>query len=335
MNLNNLLQWYEMEGVNLWENCSVPAPIDINNVINNIILKCGLLTPMYGDPDTFKMQTHMWFIANQYNFDHLVKIILADYSPIENVAEWDWYTNHKEGDYSDKHSGTDITGYGKIETHSGTDITGYGKTEHYIDAEEIHELKTETHSGTDTDNISGTDTSLENTEKTVTEGGSTTTNYGGTNTHEVSAYNSGGYQADSKDTQGGSDVVNHGKSETTEQIVNGSKTYSKTDSLTHGEIISENNTTGINKSSDNVLGGSDNLTHGHIISDSGNDSFTHGHNLNNEHEDMEEYNRYRHGNIGVTTNNTLERQELEWLEDFNPYDWIAAKFEREMMLQLY
>ena len=42
-----------------------------------------------------------------------------------------------------------------------------------------------------------------------------------------------------------------------------------------------------------------------------------------------------YGNIGVTTNNQLINQELEMLEKFNPYDWIAAKFERENFLQIY
>ena len=57
------------------------------------------------------------------------------------------------------------------------------------------------------------------------------------------------------------------------------------------------------------------------------DDFTHGHKV--------QYDRLRHGNIGVTTNDDLIFEELNLLEKFNPYDWIAAKFERENFLQIY
>lgn len=247
MNLMNLIQWYEYENTDLFQGCTVPAPIDMQNVKDNIMLRCGLLTPIYNNPDTFKQMTHMWFIANQYNFDHLCKIITADYSPIENVAEWDWNYTNKDGNYNDAHTGIDTTRYGQTIKNTGDD--------------------------------------------TQAESGSTTVTDTTATEHQVSAFNSAGYQSDSKDVNSGTVTTQHGKTTTT--------------------------------------------THDTEETHNGSDEFEHGHNLKNDHHDDEEFNRYRHGNIGVTTNTQLQREELEWLDEFNPYTWIAAKFERDMMIQLY
>lgn len=219
MNLQNLVDYCKWQGIDIFENCTVPAPLNIEMVKNEIMKKCGLLRPVYGEPEVFKALTKMWFDSNQWNFDHLVNIINAEYSPIENVYESDHYTTQ----------------------HSGTDKRALG--------------------GKDIDTLSGTDT--------VTDGSSTT--------HEVSAFNSSGYQPSSKDSNSGDIDTKYGKKDTLE--------FGKTDDFTHGHL--------------------------------------------------ETYDRLRHGNIGVTTNDQLILEELSMLEKFNPYDWIAAKFERENFLQIY
>lgn len=203
MNFQNLIDYCNWQEIDIFENCSVPSPLDIDKVKSEIVKRCGLLRPVYGEPLVFKALVKLWFDNNQWNFDHIVKIIQANYSPIENVYESDHY--------STKHTGTDKRA------------------------------------------LSGTDT--------VTDGSSTE--------HDVSAFNSSGFQPSSKDSNSGDIDTKYGKK----------------------------------------------------------DDFTHGH--------IETHDRLRHGNIGVTTNDQLIMEELSMLEKFNPYDWIAAKFERENFLQLY
>ena len=219
MNFQNLLDYCKYVQIDVFEDCTVPEPLDIDLVKDNIIKRCGLLRPVYAEPEVFQALTKMWFDSNQWNFDHLVKIINANYSPIENVYESDHY--------STKHTGTDKRAFG----------------------------------GSDSDQLSGTDT--------VTDGSATE--------HTVAGYNSSSYSPSSKDSNSGDIDTKYGKKDTF--------TYGKTDDFTHGHI--------------------------------------------------ETYDRLRHGNIGVTTNDQLINEELELLEKFNHYDWIAAKFERENFLQLY
>lgn len=231
MNFQNLIDYCEASNIDIFDGCTVPAPLDITMVKNEIMKRCGLLRPVYGEPLVFQQLAKMWFDANQWNFDHIVKIINANYSPIENVYESDHW--------STKHTGTDKRKFG------GQDTFQHG----------------ETHT------LSGTDT--------VTDGSATE--------HSVSAFNSSGYQPSSKDANSGDVDTKYGKKDT----------------------ASGTDTTGYGKS----------------------DDFTHGH--------IETYDRLRHGNIGVTTNDALILEELSMLEKFNPYDWIAAKFERENFLQIY
>ena len=42
-----------------------------------------------------------------------------------------------------------------------------------------------------------------------------------------------------------------------------------------------------------------------------------------------------HGNIGVTTNTTLQTEEYNLIRDYNPYDFIAGLFENSLTLCIY
>ena len=235
------------------------------------MLRCGLLTPVYSEPNLFKIQTRMWFSKMQWEFDHLVKILLAEYDIIDNVDEYkEWH---------ELHSGTDSRALGGTETLSGTDTLTHG----------------ETHT------LSGTDT-LTHGEKHTLSGTDTQTDTTGTE-HKVSAYNSAGYQADSQDTNSGSVTTIHGKTDTAsgdDKTVYGKKdTASGDDKTTYGKV--------------NTLDKTDDLTHGENI----------------------DYFEHRHGNIGLETPQDIIQKELDLLERFNVYDWIARKFERDNMIQVY
>ena len=271
MTLQNVVDFLQANGIDLFENCTVPEPINIDRVKDYIILRCGLLCPVYAEPELMKQQVYMWFQKEQWEFDHLVKILLADYNIIDNVDEWDWW--------KEEHSGTDKRTLGGTETLSGTDTMGHNTTI--------------TNSGTDT---------TEYDSKNVKSGDDTTTDTTSTE-HDVSAFNSTGYQADSKDTNTGSVVVNHDTSDH----------HTGTDTFTHGKV--------------ETTGGSDTTTYGKVTTDDKTDDLEHG--------EIIEYNRHRHGNIGVTAPQDIISKELDLLERFNVYDWIARKFERDNMIQVY
>ena len=326
-NLQNLIYYCEDHNIDLFEGCTVPTPLDRTQVINNIMLRCGLLTPVYSEPETFKLMTKMWFDSNQWNFEHLIKIMLANYSPIENVYESDHW--------KEENSGTDKLTHGETHTLSGKDELQHGET-HTLSGDDTFEHG-ETHT------LSGEDTLTHG--ETHTLSGKDTVKDTTTNEHQVSAFNESTYQADSKDirnngpettygkkdTASGDDVTEYGKTDTasgTDTTTYGkTDTASGTDTTTYGKTDTASGTDTTTYGKTDTASGTDTTTYGKKDTASGTDRTEHGHII--------EYTRLRHGNIGVTTNNQLINQELEMLENFNIYDWIAAKFERDNMIQLY
>ena len=89
------------------------------------------------------------------------------------------------------------------------------------------------------------------------------------------------------------------------------------------------------------------LNHGEIITDTGSattkttgqlDKISTTDNrsdrVTDEDENIKEI-THEHGNIGVTTNTVLQREEYDLLRDLRPYDFIAELFENELTLFVY
>lgn len=88
MNLQNQIDYLQGLGLgDMFDNCSVPAGLDMQRVRGAIVMRCGLLWPLFSQPETQREATQQFFYENQWNFEHIVKVIRAEYSPIENVFE--------------------------------------------------------------------------------------------------------------------------------------------------------------------------------------------------------------------------------------------------------
>lgn len=245
----NYLQ--EIRNEDMFIGVSVPDPLDPETLKSQIVFRCGLLTPTYSEPHIMQAAITQFFKTEQWNIKHLINIILAEYSPIENTDKYSEHTTKDSGSGSTTLTGSDS----KNITNSGSD------------QREI------TNSGTDV--------------KEIQESGDTTA------TREISAFNSTGYQADNKET------VDHGKR--TEE------------DLQHGKVTD------------------DNITFGKRVNEAGTTSRT----TREENAGESSYTEHTHGNIGVTTNQQMIQEELQLLESFDIYDWIAAKLEKELFLQVY
>ena len=199
------------DGITLPENSPINRTLMINTIMENV----GLNIPMYSDPRIMASAISLWSAKHQYTFEHVGKIILAEYSPIENTDKYESITVER-----------DLTDNTKISN---------GKKE------------TLSNAGTDT-------TTVED---------------------KTSAYNASDYQPDSKTTTG----VTYGSSNTRNTTANGS----------NDKKVDEKATT----------------------------------------------TNHTHGNIGVTTNTTLQIEEYKLVKDYNPYNFLASVFENELTLFVY
>ena len=108
----------------LFSGLTVPDPLDRDTLIGAITVRCGLLTPLYSEPTTMQMAIDQWSKQMQWTFKHLIAIIEAEYSPIENTDKYSEHTTENTGGVTRTHSGTDT----RTETNSGTDTVREGGT---------------------------------------------------------------------------------------------------------------------------------------------------------------------------------------------------------------
>lgn len=119
MNLQNQLDYLPT----LLDGVVVPEGLDADLVRSQIMLDCGLLTPLYSEPATMKAAITHWFRAHAWNLEHLVKLINTEYAPLENYdRQEDWKEDlTSERDIAETQSGKDQRDV--TEQLSGTDTT--------------------------------------------------------------------------------------------------------------------------------------------------------------------------------------------------------------------
>lgn len=211
MNLQNQIDYMP----SLLDGVIVPEGLDADIVKSNIMLECGLRTPLYSEPETMKNAISVWFASRSWTFEHLLMIVNSSYDPIANYDRHESY----ERSYDDT---TDRT-----ETLSGSDSNARTVVGDLI-------------------------------EKT-----------------DVSAFNDGAYQPSNRVTTDDDRAV--------------------TDELTYGKK--------------NTIG--------------------------DEYKRLEKYSGTTKGNIGVTTTQQMLQQEIDLLDRFNIYQWIAKQFAADLTLGVW
>lgn len=58
--------------------------LDLELLKSVIVERCGLLEPLYSEPETMKQCISIWFRAHQWNIERLINLVKTSYSPLEN-----------------------------------------------------------------------------------------------------------------------------------------------------------------------------------------------------------------------------------------------------------
>lgn len=295
MNLQNQMNYLP----SLLDVVSVPEPLSKELTQSAIMIRCGLLTPVYSEPETMKAALDFWFRSHQWNIEHLLKIVQAEYSPIENTDRYDDWTRKIDTDKTGSNQNT------RVDTGTYSDSTTGRK-----DTETSGTTSGSKKTVTDRDTTGSRSETGSTTGKTDTTASSTTE-------HTVSAFNSSTYQPDSKDTA----------SSTGHEETQGTSTLTVTESGTDDSTVTETDsgTSSGTGSEESTQAGSG--QHNNSVSDTGNTADT--------EDTTETYTQHLHGNIGVTTNQQMITEEYELMKVFNIYDQIAAMIESEFFLGVY
>lgn len=155
MTLQNLVDYcndFDLEDI--FSGVTVPEPLIIEDVKSAIMIRCGLLTPIYSEPSTMRSMLTFWFKSHKWNIEHLINIILAEYSPIEN---YDRYEDIKiDRKNKESASGNDKDKIIEKSTDSGSDTYNRGENiENQVSAyntSSYSNSEKEIHSGSDSTN---------------------------------------------------------------------------------------------------------------------------------------------------------------------------------------
>ena len=98
----------------------IPDRLDADILRSEIVFECGLLTPLYTEPEIMQSAIRQWFRSREWTFDKLIDIIEAKYSPIENTDRYE-EMSRDETEKLDKSRDRDATIEDSIEVTNGTE----------------------------------------------------------------------------------------------------------------------------------------------------------------------------------------------------------------------
>lgn len=58
--------------------------LDLDLLKSVLVERCGLLEPLYSEPETMKQCISIWFRSHQWNIERLITLVKTSYKPLEN-----------------------------------------------------------------------------------------------------------------------------------------------------------------------------------------------------------------------------------------------------------
>ena len=282
----------------LFDLLTLPTGIDKSTLVDNILIRSGEFEVLYPDMDFLKFSIGAWSRKWRPTFDRWQKALEIEYNPLENYDRTEEWTDNRDVSGADN------------ETSSGSetnDITG-------TDTSAQSESRSDSGSGNETENTSG---STSNKELQVgSSSGSTSGTTSSTTDTDKSAYDSASLVNVEELRVSGADASHN--SATTSMSISNLKLDSIVVSRIKSEMSSGSTTLAVSRAH------AENLTK----AISAMKDLTH-----KLDDDLTHKGRIR-GNIGVTTSQQMLKSELD-LGYWNIYEKITDLFLTEFVLPIY
>lgn len=125
MNFQNLIDYGQGFDIDVLGGVPDIPPLSTEKLKTHIVFRCGLLTPLYSEPETMRDAISHWFSYMRYDIDRMISLAATSYLPLEN------YRRVETEQRTENTTGTDDT----TTTDSGTisDELG-GTTENTVSA---------------------------------------------------------------------------------------------------------------------------------------------------------------------------------------------------------
>lgn len=126
MNFQNQIDYGKYFGIDILEGVPEIERLDQNTLKSHIMFKCGLLTPLYSEPETMRDAISHWFSYMRYDIDKMIALAYTEYLPLENYRRNETETVNKNGTDVLQHSGTINDSGGESIDDTGTITDEYG-----------------------------------------------------------------------------------------------------------------------------------------------------------------------------------------------------------------
>lgn len=97
---------------------AVPAGVDKDILVNQILLNVGEFEVLYSDADFLKFAIGNWSNANMFTFEQLYKAFKSEYNPIENYDRFENITDKRDNKF-------DFNGHTSDNSNSLNKVSGY------------------------------------------------------------------------------------------------------------------------------------------------------------------------------------------------------------------
>lgn len=309
MTLYGLVQWDNT----LFDALVLPDydELDRYDLANIIMLECAEMEVLYPNPDFLKQAMRSWSRSRKVPWTHYVNVMKAEYSPIENTDRHETHSVIRDGNES-KTSNRD--------EDSSRETSRIVKGSHTSNRQETasNTLSTSRDSTSNSTSTRKSDETYSDTDKYT---GTTTTQ--GTDTHRVAAFNTSGGMVDStQDTSSKQDTVTSQDNKVGLKQLDG-RDVNNSSSTNTGKDIGTNNVHNVDSDTNNQSDVGEDVVK---LGVRGSESTKRG--------ETETETIHAHGNIGVTTNQQMMTEEVNfWVWDL--YAQIAREFRRMFCISVY
>lgn len=143
MNFQNQIEYGNLNGLDVLAGVPEIQPLNRDTLKSHIVFRCGLLIPLYSEPETMQAAISHWFNYMAYDISKMLELAQTEYLPLENYRRTEsetrdqWVTNDKTNTGTDTmaHTGTIGDSGGETTTDTGTITDEYtNNNEHSVSA---------------------------------------------------------------------------------------------------------------------------------------------------------------------------------------------------------
>ena len=118
MNFQNQIDYGQYYGIDILGGIPEIPPLNLDTLKSHIMMRCGLLIPLYSEPETMQAAFTHWFQYMDYDIKKMLLVSGIQYDPLENYRRNETVT--KNGKDVLAHTGTVSDSGGETITDSGT-----------------------------------------------------------------------------------------------------------------------------------------------------------------------------------------------------------------------